>query len=124
MASSIEDITTKFPTKILPRIEGEPHKESIQKIITLLYGNVASFQTMLSGGKHSHIGLIMSASLYDTLAPRNVFIPPSNPGSLPEFPTSLDKETQKVYCNFCNMDDALNAQLTAHWDTMKDISGL
>lgn len=62
MVLSVDDIITKFPTKTIPTIPGEPDYASISKMVQLIYGNVTSLPTTLGGGQHGHIGLIMTPS--------------------------------------------------------------
>ena len=53
---------------MMPKIDGEPDYEHINTMMQLLYGNTASLSTALGGGKHRHIGIIMTLQLYTTLA--------------------------------------------------------
>ena len=85
MALSIDDITAKFPVKVLPRIEGEPNYDSIQEMVQMLYGNASSIPTTLGGGAHGHLGLVMSPALYFTIAAA-AYTAPINPGALPHYP--------------------------------------
>ncbi len=65
--TSVDDIVAKFPTKVLPRIDGEPNYETISNMNQLMFGNAATLQTTLGGGIHGHVGLIMKDTLYATL---------------------------------------------------------
>ena len=122
-ALSVDDITTKFPTKNIPEIQGEPTYDSITSIKTELYANAAVIPNALGGGQHGHIGLIMEAPLYATLS--NIpFIVPQDPGPLPVFDPNLryttaeretvireHKETRRLYDTITNVELALRNQV-------------
>ena len=48
----VDDIVSKFPIKLLPRINGEP---KINEMIQMLYSNSATLPTKNGGGEHGHI---------------------------------------------------------------------
>ena len=122
-ALSVDDITTKFPTKNIPEIHGEPTYDSITSIKTEIYANAAVIPNALGGGQHGHIGLIMEAPLYATLS--NIpFIVPQDPGPLPVFNPNLryttaeretvireHKETRRLYDTITNVELALRNQV-------------
>ena len=62
-----DGVVVKFILNNIHTISGDPDYESLNKIIQALYSNVATLPTMLAGGKHGHIGLIMKDTLYTTL---------------------------------------------------------
>eukprot|EP00957_Ditylum_brightwellii_P060131 4566533-Ditylum_brightwellii.AAC.1 len=65
---STEAVHNKFPHKMLPCVDGGPTYESIHELMMAMYTNAASVPTILGGGAHSHIGLVMDATLYATLS--------------------------------------------------------
>ena len=85
--TSIADIVTKFPTKILPPITGEPDYDCISQLNQLMYGNAATLPTTLGGGAHGHVGLIMKATLYVTLAATS-YVTPNEPPLTPDVPST------------------------------------
>eukprot|EP00957_Ditylum_brightwellii_P091696 6981921-Ditylum_brightwellii.AAC.1 len=56
---STEEVRSKFPYKTLLRCNGEPNYEYIHDVMMALYANVTVVPTMLGGGAHGHIGLVM-----------------------------------------------------------------
>lgn len=56
MDLSIEDIITKFPGKVLPKIDCEPTYEVINELIQSLYANAASFPSTLGEGNMDMLG--------------------------------------------------------------------
>lgn len=121
MALSTEDILAKFPTKNLPRIEGEPNYQSINECLQALYGNAALIPTTLGGGAHGHIGLIMPGPLYATLSV-NPYVAPADPGAQPNIPAGTNaalreqlreqhRTGRKIYDTHTNINSALKALL-------------
>ena len=119
--TSVDDIVAKFPTKILPPIPGEPDYDCIVQLNQLMYGNVSTLPTTLDGGAHSHVGLIMKATLYVTLSP-TAYKAPVEPPLTPVVPPTATiaarqqlrdqhTEEQLIYTNHIDMDDALKTQL-------------
>ena len=126
--TSLDKTVTKFPTKILPPIPGEPDYDCISQLNQLMYGNAATLPTTLGGGAHGPVGLIMKAALYMTLSPTS-YVSPKEPPLTPVIsPTTTssarqqlcDQHTEEelIYTNHINMDDALNTQLL---DTVEDL---
>ena len=121
MSLSVESIIAKFPIKTLSVITGEPDYEIINTMIKDLYSNAASLQTTLGGGKHGHIGLVMSPVLYATIS-EVPYIDPEDPGPDPTFAANAaaqtkenrraeHKEHRRIFDNASNMADALKAQV-------------
>ena len=126
MALSVEEILAQFPNKMLPSIHGEPTYESINGIVQHMYTNAATISSVLGGGQHRHIGLIMKAALYQTLS-ETPFTAPVDPGPLPVYNPNLrytaadrdavaaeHKERRRIFtnCTNCtNVDIAFKKQL-------------
>ena len=81
----VDDIVTKFPTKILPPIPGKPDYDCISQLNKIIYGNVTILFTTLGGGAHGHVGPIMKATLYVTLS-ATAYIAPIEPPLTPNLP--------------------------------------
>ena len=88
-------------------------------MMQLLYGNAASLPTMLGGGKHGHIGIIMTPRLYTTLA-NTPYDSPPNPGITPTHAIGalaeirqknflVHKEERRILYNRQTMEDALKS---------------
>ena len=72
-------VEVNFPFKTLTPIVGEPTYTSINEITQQLYANASSCPSILGGGKHGHLGLVMKPSLYKTIN-KIVFKFPEDPG--------------------------------------------
>jgi hypothetical protein len=129
MGLSVDDIVAKFPNKKLPIIQGEPDYAQINNMMQTLYGNAASLPTTLGGGRHGHIGLIMTAALYATLAPLAPFTTPNDPGPTPTYTSGgtgaqreaerlTHTENRRIYDNNSNMDDAMKTLII---DAIEDV---
>ena len=85
MTLLVDNIIAKFPVKNIPAITGEPDYEAINNMVQTLYGNAASLARTLGGGRHGHIGIIMSPPSYATLT-ATPYISPNDPVALPIIP--------------------------------------
>jgi hypothetical protein len=97
-------------------------------MVQTLYGNAAPLATILGGGAHGHIGIIMTPPLYAILLTNIPYEPPMDPGALPNIPPAANKavreltcmehhEEQRIFDNHHDLDDALKAQVI---DTIQD----
>lgn len=77
--TEIEAIFVK-PTPIV----GEPEYASLHELQQTLYSNAANIPSQLGGGKHGHLGIIMSPSLYGTIS-STPYIAPNDPGPTPNY---------------------------------------
>ena len=84
---SVEDIRNSFPQTTLRKIAGEPSYTDIHEIHTIIKSNAASIPTTLGGGDHGHLGLVLGAATYLTVA-GVAFTMPTNPGAIPTIPTA------------------------------------
>ena len=91
--TSIDDIVTKFPTKFLPPIPDEPDYDCISQLNQIMYGNAATLPTTLGCGAHGHVGLIMKATLYVTLA-ATPYVTPNEPPLTPDVPSTATSASQ------------------------------
>ena len=83
--STIEEITAKFPIKSISSIVVDPTYETIHQLVNDLYANAAAIPSLLGGGRHGHVGILMSATLYATLS-NSPYIIPIDPGPIPVYP--------------------------------------
>ena len=72
-------VIKKFPHRSPARIVGEPTYQSINGLLKKLYANAASIPSTLGGGRHGHVGLLMTTTLYATLSDTE-YIFPENTG--------------------------------------------
>ena len=96
--TSVEDIVAKFPRKILPPIPGEPDYDCITQLNQLVYCNSATLTTTLGGRSHSHVGVIMKATLYVTLSP-TAYITPVEPPIMPVVPPTATNAARQQLCD-------------------------
>ena len=86
MVLSVDDVVAKLPMKTMPKIDRETDYGNINTMMQLLYGNAASLPTMLGGGQHGYIGIVMNPQLYTTLA-NTPYESPPDPGITPTHAT-------------------------------------
>ncbi len=114
-------IIKKFPHRSPSRIVGEPTYQSINGLLKQLYANAAAIPSTLGGGKHGHVGLLMTPTLYATLSSTE-YRAPSNPGPTPVYPVritaaekyTLDAEHLKASTAFethTDVSDAIKQQI-------------
>ena len=70
-------------------------------MIQSIYANATSSPTKLGGGKHGHIGLIMSSALYATLFD-STYIAPIDPGAVQQYERNLTNQICKDTNNIFN----------------------
>ena len=70
---------TYFQHKVLTRVHGQPHYESLKILLDELKANASSVPSTLGGGAYGHLGLLLTATRYATLSP-TPFTVPNNPG--------------------------------------------
>jgi hypothetical protein len=80
MASTPDELIVGFPHSSLPKVTGEPIFENLKVIRRLLNTNAMSVASYEGGGRHGHLGIIMTNDGYFTIAV-DVFPVPNNPGS-------------------------------------------
>ena len=120
---TVDDILTKFPTRHLNPMRGEPNYDAITALKAELFANAAVIPTPLGGGQHGHIGLVMKQQLYSTLS-STPFVLPEDPGPLPVFDQTLlvteaarltivqeHKEKRRIFDTITNVDLALKVHL-------------
>eukprot|EP00957_Ditylum_brightwellii_P065512 4969442-Ditylum_brightwellii.AAC.1 len=92
-AYSTEEVLAKFPHKQLLQCDGEPNYEVIYEMMIAMYANAGVIPTILGGGAHGHIGLIMDVTQYATLS-GTPYVMPTAPvrGVLPTRATLVDRE--------------------------------
>ena len=68
-----------FQHKVLTRVYGKPHFESLKILLDELKDNASSVTSTLGGGMYGHLGLLLSATRYATLS-ATTFVTPLNSG--------------------------------------------
>ena len=69
-----------FQHKVLSKLQCQPTYESLQILTTELKGNATSVPSTIGGGHYGHLGLILSADKYATLANTTPWVTPDRPG--------------------------------------------
>jgi hypothetical protein len=78
-ASTPDELIAGFPHSSLPKVTGEPTFEDLKVIRRLLNTNAMSVASYEGGGRHGHLGIIMTNEEYFATAV-DVFPVPANPG--------------------------------------------
>jgi hypothetical protein len=121
-ASKPDELIVGFPHNSLPKVTGEPALEGLRIIRRYLNTNAMSVSSYEGGGRHGHLGLIMTNDEYFTLA-IDVFTAPENTGATP---VHLDNATTAriaeadrahmeaicVYRTYNNVDQAFKKLIT------------
>jgi hypothetical protein len=89
---SVKD--TYFQHKVLTKVHGKPTTtyESLQTLTTEIKANAGSVPSTSGGGTNDHLGMILSAARYATLAGTLPWVQPGNPGAFapPDPPGTAD----------------------------------
>jgi hypothetical protein len=116
-ASTPDELIAGFPHSSLPKVTGEPTFEDLKVIWRLLNTNAMIVASYEGGGRHGHLGIIMTNEEYFTIVV-NVFPVPANPGpsatvvagtrraTIAET-TRLHRESTQVYRTYHNIDQAI-----------------
>jgi hypothetical protein len=116
MASIPDGLITGFPHSTLPKVIREPTFEDLKIIRRLLNSNAMSISHYEGGGRHGHLGLIMTNVEYFAVA-TDVFLPPKNPGPAGKIMTGtmgihiaetgrLHTAATHIYRTYHNVDQA------------------
>jgi hypothetical protein len=74
--------STYFQHSSLTKIYGEPTYQSLQKLYKEIKANATSVSSVLGGGLHGYLGLVVSAVNYARTQPEHPFVRPEHPGPL------------------------------------------
>jgi hypothetical protein len=107
-ASTPDELIAGLPHSSLPKVTAEPTLEDLKVIWWLLNTNAMSVASYEVGGRHGHLGIIMTNEEYFAIAV-DIFPVPNNPGTLSAVvvcmtaavkaeTTRLHREATQVYC--------------------------
>jgi hypothetical protein len=125
-ASTPDELIAGFPHSSLPKVTGEPTLEDLKVIRRLLNTNAMSVASYEGGGRHGHLGIIMTNKEYFAIVV-DIFPVPVNPG--PSAPvvagmtaaviaetTRLHRDATQVYRTYNNVDQAIKKLLIEAFD--------
>jgi hypothetical protein len=125
-ASTPDGLIAGFPHSYLPKVTGEPTFEDLKVIWRLLNTNAMSVASYEGGGRHGHLGIIMTNEEYFAIAV-DVFPVPNNPGPsaaagvgmMPAViaeTTRLHREATQVHRTYHNVDQAIKKLIIESFD--------
>jgi hypothetical protein len=124
-ASTTDKLIAGLPHSSLPKVTGEPTLEDIKVIQRLLNTNAMSISSYVGGGRHGHLGIIMTNEEYFAIA-ADVFPVPDNPGASPEVVvgmkavvaelTRIHRKSTQVYRTYHNVDQAIKKLILEAFD--------
>jgi hypothetical protein len=125
-ASTPDELIVGFPHSSLPKVTGEPTFEDLKVIRRLLNTNAMSVASYEGGGRHGHLGIIMTNEEYFAVAV-DVFPLPNNPGpsaavvtgmtaAVITETTRLHREATQVYRTYHNVDQAIKKLIIEVFD--------
>jgi hypothetical protein len=125
-ASTPDELIAGFLQSFLPKVTGEPTFKDLKVIRRLLNNNAMSFASYEGGGRHGHLGIIMTNEEYFAIAV-DVFPVPNNTGPLAavvvgmmaaviDETTRLHREATQVYCTYHNVDQAIKKLIIKSFD--------
>jgi hypothetical protein len=126
MASTPDELIAGFPHSSLPKETGELTFEDLKFIQRLLNTNAMSVASYEGGGRHGHLGIIMTNKENFAIAV-DVFPVPNNPGlsvavvtgmtaSVISETTRLHREATQVYRTYHNVDQAIKKLIIKSFD--------
>jgi hypothetical protein len=125
-ASTPDEIIAGFPHSSLMKVTGEPTFEDLKVIRRLLNTNTMSVASYEDGGRHGHLGIIMTNKEYFAIAV-DVFPVPNNPGpsaavvtgmtaAVIAETTGLHREATQVYRTYHNVYQAIKKLIIKSFD--------
>jgi hypothetical protein len=125
-ASTPDELIAGFPHSSLPKVTGEPTFEDLRVIRRLRNTNAMSISSYVGGGRHGHLGIIMTNEEYFAIT-ADVFPVPNNPGALAEVVvgmtptviseiTRLHREATQLYRTYLNVDQAIKKLIIEAFD--------
>jgi hypothetical protein len=125
-ASTPDELIAGFPHSSLPKVTGEPTFENLKVIRRLLNTNAMIVSSYVGGGRHGHLGIIMTNEESFAIA-ANVFPIPDNPGASPKVVvgmtaaviaelTRLHREATQVYRTYHHVDQEIKKLILKAFD--------
>jgi hypothetical protein len=125
-ASTPDKLIAGFPHSSLPKVTGDPTFEDLKVIWRLLNTNAMSIASYEGGGRHGHLGIIMTNEEYFAIEV-DVFPVPDNPGpsatvvtgmtaAVIAETTRLHREATQVYRTYHNVYQAIKKLIIELFD--------
>jgi hypothetical protein len=120
-ASTPDELIVGLPHSSIPKVTGEPTYEDLKVIRRLLNTNAMSAASYVGGGRHGHLGIIMTDEEYFAIT-ADVFPVTDNPGAPAEVVAGmtaaviaetkrLNREATQLYRTYHNMDQAIKMMI-------------
>jgi hypothetical protein len=125
-ASTPDELIAGIPHSSLPKVTGEPTFEDLKVIRRLLNTNAVSVASYEGGGRHGHLGIIMTNEEYFAIAV-DVFPAPSTSrpsaavvavttAAVIAETTRLQREATQVYHTYHNVDQVIKKLIIESFD--------
>jgi hypothetical protein len=125
-ASTPDELIAGLPHSSLPKVTGEPTFEDLKVIRRLLKTNAMSVASYEGGGRHGHLGIIMTNKEYFAIA-IDVFSVSAHPvpsaavvagmmAAVIAETTRLHREATQVYRTYQNVDEAIKKLIIESFD--------
>jgi hypothetical protein len=127
-ASTPDELIVGFPHSSLPKVTGEPTFEDLKVIRRLLNTIAMSVAAYKGGGRHGHLGIIMTNEEYFAILV-DVFPVPANPGPSAAVvagmtavviaeTTRLHREATQVYRTYHNVDQEIEKLIIESFENL------
>jgi hypothetical protein len=131
-ASTPDELIAVFPHSSLPKVTGDPTFEDLKVIRRLLNTNAMSVASYEGGGRHGHLGIIMTNEEYFDIAvdvfpvPKNHVPSAANVAGMTAAviaeTTQLHREATQVYRTYHNMDQAIKKLIIESFEYLNALS--
>ena len=91
-SSTEKDFTKVFPYSTLTAAPGKPTYAEIEQTQRKLFACVSSIVSLRGGGQHVELGLVMTPSAYDLVAPATPYIRPVHTRNPPTYDGMTQRE--------------------------------
>jgi hypothetical protein len=127
-ALTVEEIINSLPNPVLPKIDNKHTFADIQVTTCLLNANSISVPSIMGGGAHDHLGIIMTQVEYAVIS-ATPWVEPFNPGAIPIIPPGtnavdavqiarMNDEFLCIYTNIINVYQALKRIIIEAYNNM------
>ena len=126
LTTTPDQLQASFPFPFITKTTERPTYTTIRSIHKKLAANASSVRTVLGGGQHGYLAIVIDPPVYQTLT-GHAFIPPANPGLAPVIPAGArpdqiaqlrdqHKTSLTIWEQYNNMQTALKNQIVGVFD--------